>query len=85
MQEVADWSKADIMEKWIEQGKPCAKINGFAYRGARHYTIDCDKASELLPISSDDRKGASPNTYEWGVLNGQLTLIFNEYSENDLL
>jgi hypothetical protein len=85
MQEVADWSKAEIMEKWIEHGRPCAEINGYAYRGARHHAIDNKKAAELLPISSDDRKGVNYNTYEWDVLNGQLTLVFNRYSENDLL
>lgn len=73
-------NKEDILREWIEKDKPCAYRCGFAYRGATARRITKDKARELLPNYSFGM-GFYELCFE---LLGEPTLIFNEYSANDL-
>ena len=73
-------NKEDILREWIEKDKPCAYRCGFAYRGATARRITKDKAKELLPGYSFGM-GFYELCFE---LLGEPTLVFNEYSANDL-
>lgn len=73
-------NKEDILREWIDKGQPCAYRCGFAYRGASARRISADEARTLLPMY-----GFGMGFYELHFeLLGEPTLVFNEYSANDL-
>ena len=72
--------KADILARWIRKGMPCASRYGFAFRGAQAKPITAEEAEKLLPKYSFG-KGFYELKFE---LLGVPTLVFNEYSENDM-
>jgi len=84
--------------KWIEAGKPCRYRYGFAYRGAPSKPITKEEALELLPKYSFgkgfyelsfcrdrvvDHQASSPNCMVTHP-EGDIVLMFNEYSANDM-
>lgn len=73
-------NKEDILREWIDKGKPCASRCGFAYRGAQARRITKEDARERLP-KYDFGMGFYVLCFE---LLDEPTLVFNEYSANDL-
>jgi hypothetical protein len=70
--------------QWINEGKPCRYRCGYAYRGAWLRPLTNEKALEMLPKYNFTD---GPAFYEllWSTDdNGEVILIFNEYTENDL-
>jgi hypothetical protein len=65
----------------IEAGFPCYEQFGFSWEGATPRLITKEKALELLPKFS-------PGKGFWELsertINGQLSLVFTEYSESDM-
>ena len=74
--------KKQVATEWVENGGKCASRYGFAYRGALARPITAEKAKELLPSYSF---GMGFYELMWSTLNGEKVLMFNEYSENDML
>ena len=65
-------------KQWIEAGRPCLYRYGFRFKGAVAHPITKEKALELLPH------------YHFGIGFYELRLeneglVFNEYSEADML
>ena len=73
-------TKEAILTDWIRKGMPCAKRYGFAFRGAQAKPITAAEAETLLPRYSFG-KGFYELHFE---LLGVPSLVFNEYSENDM-
>lgn len=63
---------------WVYAGLPCRKQFGFSWKGAGSREITNEEAKKLLPGYS-----FGIGFYELWFGNG--SLIFNEYSENDML
>lgn len=72
--------KSQILLQWIQQGKPCAKRYGLSFRGAKAKPITTQEAENLLP-KYDFGKGFYEIRFE---LLSEPTLVFNEYSANDM-
>lgn len=72
--------KERILNEWIRRNKPCASRYGFAYRGANAKRISPEEAERLLPKYSFG-EGFYELKFE---LLAEPTLVFNEYSENDM-
>lgn len=88
----------EFAKQWIEEGKPCMYRYGYGYKGASARTISKEKALELLPkysfgmgfyeISFErnrvvDHKSSGPNCTVTHC-EGDMVLMFNEYSANDM-
>ena len=82
LKEVKDWTKDDILHKWIEAGRPCTLIHGFRYKGASAHLINQDEALKRIKTHSF---GVGYYSMEWTVFNGMAVLQFAEYSESDML
>lgn len=69
------------LKGFIENGIPCYQQFGFSWKGATPRLISKEKALELLPKYS-------PGMGFWELsertINGQLSLVFTEYSESDM-
>lgn len=78
---VKDYSKEEIISKWINKGKPCAYQSGCSYKGSIPCTINKEKAIELLP-----KYNFGMGFYElaWRIVDGVASLVFNEYSVFDM-
>ena len=88
----------EFAKQWIEDGKPCRYRYGFGYRGASSKSITKEEALELLPkynfgmgfyelsFCRDTRRverECGPNCTVTEPY-GEIVLMFNEYSENDM-
>ena len=88
----------EAAREWIEAGKPCRYRYGFGYRGASSRPITKEEALELLPKYSFgigfyelsfcrdtvvDHEASGPNCTVTRT-EGDIVLMFNEYSENDM-
>jgi len=82
LDDVKDWTKDDIVKKWIEVGRPCTMIRGFSYKGAKPYPIGREEALRRIKAHSF---GKGYYSMEWTVFEGKATLQFSEYSESDML
>ena len=82
LKEVKDWTKEDILHKWIEAGRPCTLIHGFRYKGASAHLINQSEALKRIKTHSF---GVGYYSMEWTVFNGMAVLQFAEYSESDML
>lgn len=82
MRQVKDWTKEDIVHKWIEADRPCSFIYGFAYKGAKAHPIGKEEALRRIKTHSF---GKGFYSMDWVVFDGQVTLQFSEYSESDML
>lgn len=71
----------EFARQWIDENRPCAYRYGYAWKGASARNITKDKALELLPSFSF---GMGFYELDFESLNGVQTLVFNEFSENDL-
>lgn len=73
----------EFAKKWIEEGRPCKYRCGFRWKGAWLRPLDNDKALEMLP-----KYNFTDNVTFYELLfedvEGVATLIFNEYSANDM-
>lgn len=81
LKEVKDWTKDDILHKWIEAGRPCTLIHGFRYKGASAHLINQSEALKRIKTHSF---GVGYYSMEWTVFNGMAVLQFAEYSEGDM-
>jgi hypothetical protein len=81
LESVKDYSKEEIISKWINKGKPCAYQYGYSYKGSIPCTINKEKAIELLP-----KYNFGMGFYElsWRIVDGVAALVFNEYSVYDM-
>lgn len=72
----------NLAKNWIQEGKPCKYQHGFSFKGAKPRNITKEKALELLP-----KYDFGMGFYELEFINnnGEKYLLFNEFSENDLL
>lgn len=87
----------EAARQWIEAGKPCRYRYGYGYRGAVSRPLTKEKALELLPKYSFGmgfyslsycrdtkvREDSSPNCTITEPY-GDVVLMFNELSENDM-
>ena len=78
---VSHYSREEILEKWIKQGKRCIYREGWAYRGAKAKEISMEKAIELFP-----QYHFGKGFYEmgWLIEDGRVVLEFNELSVLDM-
>lgn len=69
-------------KKWINSNKPCKYRYGFGFRGACTRELSKEEALELLP-----KYDFGMGFYELSFIkyNGEEVLLFNEFSENDML
>ena len=67
-----------VARVWVYAGLPCRKQFGFSWKGAGSREITNKQAKDLLPGYS-----FGMGFYELRFENG--SLIFNNYSENDML
>lgn len=72
----------EAAQEWVNNGGKCAYRYGYKYRGASTRVITTEKARELLPAY---HFGMGFYEISWITLDGEDTLLFNEFSENDLL
>ena len=88
----------EFAKQWITDGKPCRYRYGFGFRGAESRPLTKEKALELLPKYSfgmgfyelsfckDTRvvhEQSGPNCTVTEPY-GNMVLMFNEFSENDM-
>ena len=71
----------EFAKQWIDENRPCAYRYGYAWKGKQAREITQEKALELLPSYSF---GMDFYELDFESLNGVQTLVFNEFSENDL-
>ena len=76
-----DWSKEKILHEWVEAGRPCTLIHGFAYKGAKPHLIGNEEALKRIKTHSF---GVGYYSMEWTVFEGMAVLQFAEYSEGDM-
>ena len=76
------WDKDAIIHKWIEADRPCSFIHGFRFKGAHPRLITKEEALEKIKHHTP---GMGYYSMEWTVLDGRVTLEFQEYSEGDML
>ena len=74
----------EYAKQWIEDGNPCMYRYGYAYKGATSRNITKEKALELLPSYSFGM-GFYELDFEKDKASGETVLMFNEFSENDML
>ena len=82
MEEVKTWDKDRVVRDWIEKGRPCYGIHGFRFRGASARPITTEKARELIKKHSF---GKGFSSLGWSVEDGRVALVFESYSESDML
>ena len=81
LERVKDWSKEKILHEWVEAGRPCTLIHGFAYKGAKPHLIGNEEALKRIKTHSF---GVGYYSMEWTVFEGMAVLQFAEYSEGDM-
>lgn len=81
MSEVKEWDKDKIKRDWIDKGRPCYFINGLRFRGATAHPISQEEAASLIKKHSF---GMGFYSLSWGVEDGKVALVFEEYSEYDM-
>ena len=78
---VKEYTKEDIIHKWIEAGNPCTLIYGFRFKGATSKPISKEEALKRVQSHSF---GKDYYSMEWTVTGGRVVLEFQEYSEGDM-
>lgn len=88
----------EFAKQWIEEGRPCMYRYGFGYRGATGRPISKEEALKMLPgysfgmgfyelsfcrNSVVDYEQSGPNCTVTHC-EGDVVLMFNEYSDNDM-
>lgn len=70
-----------LLDGWIKRGFPCRHICGFEYKGASTHRIDIARATQL--VKSHNRFDGMFNSAEWRIIDGEVTLLFRDYSGSD--
>lgn len=81
VKKVEKWDKDRIVNDWIRKGKPCYRINGFRFKGAKASPITSDEALKLIKVHS---LGMGFRSLGWRVEDGRAALVFESYSESDM-
>jgi hypothetical protein len=81
LEAVKNYTKEQILNEWINKGKPCFSQYGLTYRGAKAFQIDKQQAINLLPKYSF---GKGFYELSWRIVDGIAALVFNEYSVYDM-
>ncbi len=71
----------EIERLWIKQGRPCYYICGFEFKGAGHRKVTKEKALEYF--KTHHSFDCSFNSAEWRVIDGEVALLFRDYSGSD--
>jgi hypothetical protein len=86
----------EFAKQWIENSYPCKYRYGFAFRGASSRDLSKEEALKLLPkydfgksfyqlaFCRDRRVTDSGSNYVSTECYGDIVLMFNEYSANDM-
>lgn len=70
-----------LLDGWIKRGFPCRHICGLEYKGASTHRIDIARATQL--VKSHNRFDGMFNSAEWRIIDGEVTLLFRDYSGSD--
>jgi len=81
MKQVTQWDKDRIVKDWIGKGKPCYRISGFRYKGAKAKRITNVEALNLIKVH---HFGTGFRSLDWNVEDGRVALVFESYSESDM-
>lgn len=85
MQNIKDWSHDRLEKEWLDEKKPIAKQDGFSWKGARPRLIaDYGWARQMLRRYHINSSTPVFKELVFRVVDGHDTLVFVEYSANDM-